>query len=408
MKSTRGIEMNQLNFFNILAQTAAPNQEGTYFVFGRDAYKRTENGWLKLDVVLSVPIFGYRNLRTGWQLMQPDYVGSHWIAVSAEELPAVLAAHISGEMASIDHIVNVDMSTHDWNWRKAKRRSTIDGAVSVGRAPGGGEIRLKKVPGRKAKWIYEVDIYGANGHLFSRRELGLWLGMMFFGAVEDAQRGVMDTYGHDVADTVQKLRDADSGKDFGQDRSWQTTTPEILAKKLLYAKKHMRPSPLSPEEHVRLLELNGSRNLTGKFDDDQWLNLGLDHLYAELVVRFLAFGAIEGDVWSGGPTEWEQVSGERWRKGAYFIQPAAMNKKGSKGRYVVMTLYGSAAPKVRGVFKDAERAMAAVDQQVLSKSFADRNHDGIKEDFGPIRKEIFLAGLKMYVSAQEEGMRKAA
>ena len=232
--------------------------------------------------------------------------------------------------------------------------------------------------------------------------------MIFFGTVEDAQRGVMDTYGHDVADTVRKLRDADSGKDFGLDRSWETATPEILVKKLLYAKKNMRPNPLTPEEHVRLLELNGSRNLTGKFDADQWQNLGLDHLYAELVVRLLAFGAIEEDIWSGGPTEWEQVSGERWRKGAYFVQSAAMNKKGSKGRYVVMTLFGSAAPKVRGVFKDADRAMAAVDQQVLSKSFADRNHDGIKEDFGPIKREIFLAGLKMYAAAQEERMRKAA
>lgn len=400
--------MNQLNFFDMFVLTATPNQDGTYFVLGRDAYKRTGKGWFKLDVILGVPKFGYRNLKTGWQLMQPDYVGSHWVPVPTEELPALLAAHTSGEMASIDHIVNVDMSMHDWNWRKAKRRSLIDGAVSVATAPGGGEIRLKKVPGRKAKWIYEVDIYGTNGHLFSRRELGLWLGMMFFGTVEDAQRGVMDTYGHDVADTVRKLRDADSGKDFGPDRSWEATTPEILAKKLHYAKKHMRPTPLAPEEHVRLLELNGSRNLTGKFVTDQWLNLSLDHLYAELVVRFLAFGVIEEDVWSGGPTEWEQVSGERWRKGSYFVQLAAMKKKGSKGRYVVMTLYGSPAPKVRGVFRDADRAKAAVDQQVLTKSFADRNHDGIKEDFAPIRKEIFLAGLKMYAATLEEEARKAA
>ncbi len=400
--------MNQMNFFDIFAQTVIPSQEGTYFVFGRDAYKRTEKGWLKLDVVLGVPIFGYRNLRTGWQLMQPDYIGAQWVHVPAEELPAVLAAHASGEMASIDHIVGVDMSKHDWNWRKAKRRSQIDGAVSVATAPGGGEIRLKKVPGRKAKFIYEVDILSADGRLFTRRELGLWMGMLFFGTVEDAQRGVMDSYGHDVADTVRKLRDADSGKDFGPDRSWETTTAEIMAKKLLYAKKHMHPSPLTPEENVRLLELNGLRNLTGKYSSDQWLNLGLDHLYAELVVRFLAFGAIDEDVWSGGPTEWEQVSVERWRKGAYFVQPAAMNKKGSKGRYVVMSLYGSSAPKVRGVFRDADRAMASVDKQVLTKSFAERNHNGVKEDFGPIKREIFLAGLKLYVTAQEKEMRNAA
>lgn len=73
-----------------------------------------------------------------------------------------------------------------------------------------------------------------------------------------------------------------------------------------------------------------------------------------------------------------------------------------------MSLYGSSAPKVRGVFRDTDRAMGAVDQQVLSKSFADRNHDGIKENFGPIKREIYLAGLKIYAAAQEEGMRKAA
>ncbi len=409
MKSTQQERaMLQLNFFDMLTKTAAPCLEGTYFVFRSDAFKRTADGWNKLEVIQGVPKFGYRNLRTGWQLMQPDYVGAHWIPVAADELPAVQEAHSSGEMVSIDHIVGVDMKKHDWNWRKAKRKSQIDGAVSVATAPGGGEIRLKKVPGRKAKFIYEVDIFLADGTLFSRRELGLWMGMMFFGTVEIAQRAVVDTFGHDVADTVRKLSDADSGKYFGVDRSWETTSPETLAKKILFAKWHLSSRPLSAEEYVRLLELNGFRNQTGKFDEDPWLNLGLDHLYAELIVRYLAFGAQEEDVWGNGPTEWQEVSGGRWRKGAYFVQHAAMTKKGNKGRYSVMTLYGSSAPKVRGVFKDAEKAMITVDQKVLSKSFADRYYDGVREDFGPIKKEIFLAGLKKHVHGESQAMARAA
>jgi hypothetical protein len=341
--------------------------------------------------------------------MQPDYVGAHWIPVSDEELPTILAGHASGEMVSVDTFLGVDIGTYDWQWKKARRRSAIDGAVSVGRAPGGGEIRLKKVPGRKAKWIYEVDIYSADGSLFIRRELGLWLGMMFFGDVETAQKGVELTFGENVAELVKMVRDADSGKDFGRDRSWETTTPEILAQKLIFAKKNITPRPLEMEEYIRLLELNGLRNRTGRFSDDRNLNLGLDHLYAELVVKYLAFGAEKEDVWADGPTEWTPSKSGGWQKGAYVVGRAASTRKGNSGRYGIRPAFGTIAPKVRGVYKDAERAMAAVDAQVFSRSFEERHFDGFKENFQQIKREIFKAGLRLYtVSQEQEAEFKAA
>ncbi|ABL01403.1 hypothetical protein [Pelobacter propionicus] len=388
--------MKQLNIFDMLAVAPQGHPDGTYFVLKKDAFKRVRNAWLKLDVILGPPKFGYRNLRTGWGLIQPDYVGAHWIDVPKDELPAVLAGHASGEMATVDSYLSADMKTFDWGWRKAKRRSAIDGAVSVGRNPGGGEIRLKKVPGRKAKWIYEVDIYSADGSLFTRRELGLWMGMMFFGDVETAQKGVELTFGEAVAELVKMIRDADSGTDFGKDRSWETTTAETLARKLVYMKRASNGKPLELEEYLRLLELNGLRNRTGRFSEDRSLNLSLDHLYAELVVKYLAFGAENEDVWADGPTEWTQAKNGGWLKGAYVVGQAASTRKGNRGRYGVRPAFGTIAPKVRGVFKDAERAIAAVDTQVFSRSFEERHFDGFKEDFRQIKREIFKAGLRLY------------
>lgn len=382
----------QLTFIDYLAGLPAPaSPEGTYFVNGSNAYKRTATGWFQLDVVLGKPKFGYRNLKTGYGLMQPDYVGAYWTVPAIDEQNTIDAAYRSGAMEPIDHYLSVDLSTFKWQWQRSKRREP-DGTVSIASAPGSGTVRLKKIPGRKATWIYSVDILAPDGRLFACTELGKWCGMMFFGPVSVAAKLVQTTFTAELLDTQRKIRDADSGKDFGRDLSLDKTPPELLARKLIAVKRINFRRPLEPVEMKRLLELNGERNLHGRFADDPLLDLSLDHLYVELICRYLAFGMIAEDVWGNGPQEWEQVREGMWAKGAYHVQPARPNRVSKRGiRFVVIRNQASNGPVVPGVFSTEEKAMSAADRVVFELPFLLRHCDGVREDFSGIKREILAA-----------------
>jgi hypothetical protein len=185
---------NQMSFFDYLAGLpGAPSPEGSYFVYGTDAYKKNGTGWLKLGVVLGPPKFGYRDLPNGYDLLQPDYMGAYWEKVPEEEIANVKTRYASGEMESVDHYLRADLSSFQWNWQRNRQRDA-DGTVSVASAPGGGSVRLKKVPGRKVPWIYSLDILTYDDRLFTRIELGLWCGMLYLGNVETAEKLVVTTF----------------------------------------------------------------------------------------------------------------------------------------------------------------------------------------------------------------------
>lgn len=400
----------QLSFIDYLSGLPAPPApEGTYFVNGLDAYKRTDVGWLRLQVIQGVPKFGYRNLKTGYDLLQPDYIGAHWETPSVTDRESIEADYLSGNMEPIDHYLSVDLSTFIWKWQQSKKREP-DGTVSTAPAPGGGTAVLKKIPGRKVRWIYSVDILAPDDRLFLQRELGLWCGMMFLGNVSIAERLVQMTFSEQLLDTQQKIRDADSGKDFGRDLSMDKTPPELLARKLVALKKMNHDRPLEPVEMKRLLELNGERNTHGRFADDPFLDLSLDHLYAELICRYLAFGMLPEDVWGSGPKEWKKVREGMWTKGAYHIQPARPNRKSTRGtRFVVIRNRTSNGPNVPGVFGTEEKAMSAADRVVFELPFLLRHCDGVREDFRGIKGEILAAGKQMSQrTAANPGDRAAA
>jgi len=400
----------QLSFMDYLANLPAPTSpEGTYFVSGLDAYKKSDAGWQRLQVILNVPKFGYRNLKTGYDLLQPDYIGAHWEVLTIEEQRTIEAAYLSGAMEPIDHFLPVDLTSFEWKWQRSKRREP-DGTVSIAPAPGGGTVRLKKIPGRKIPWIYSLDILAPDDRLFIRRELGLWCGMLFLGNVSIAERLVQTTTTEQLLDTQNKIRDADSGQDFGRDKSMEKTTPELLARKIIALKKINCTRPLEPVEMKRLLELNGARNMTGRFADAPLLDLSLDHLYAELICRYLAFGITAEDVWCTGPKEWEKIRDDLWAKGAYHVQPSRPNRTSRRGlRFVVIRNKLSNGPVVPGVFSTAEKAIAAADKAVFALSFLLRHCDGVKEDFSGIKGEIQAAGEELVRrSAAQPGDRRAA
>lgn len=386
----------QMTFIDYLAGLPAPaSSEGTYFVNGSNAYKRTAAGWSQLEVVLGKPKFGYRNLKTGYGLMQPDYVGACWEMPAIDEQSTIDAAYRSGAMEPIDHYLSVDLSTFKWQWRRSKRREP-DGTVSIAPTPGGGTVRLKKIPGRIVSWIYSVDILAPDGRLFACTELGKWCGMMFFGNVAIAEKLVQTTLTTELLDTQQKIRDADSGKDFGRDLSMDKTPPELLARKIIAVKRINNIRPLEPVEMKRLLELNGERNMHGRFADDSLLDLSLDHLYVELICRYLAFGMIAEDVWGNGPKEWQKVREGMWAKGVYHVQPARPNRVSKRGiRFVVIRNQTSNGPVVPGVFSTEEKAMSAADRVTFELPFLLRHCDGIREDFSGIKGEIMTAAQKL-------------
>jgi len=386
----------QLTFIDYLAGLPAPaSPEGTYFARGSNAYKRTAAGLLQLEVVLGKPKFGYRNLKTGYGLMQPDYVGTYWSVPAIDEQSTIDAAYRSGAMEPIDHYLSVDLSTFKWRWQRTKRRE-LDGTVSSAPAPGGGTVRLKKIPGKKASWIYSVDILAPDGRLFACTELGKWCGMMFFGTISIAEKLVQTSFTTELLDTQRKIRDADSGKDFGRDLSLDKTSPELLARKLIAVKRINHIRPLEPVEMKRLLELNGERNMHGRFAADPLLDLSLDHLYAELICRYLAFGMIAEDVWGNGPKEWEKVREGMWAKGVYHVQPARPNRTSTRGvRFVVIRSKTSNGPIVPGIFSTEENAMSAADRAMFELPFLLRHCDGVREDFSGIKREILTAAQKL-------------
>ena len=236
----------QLSFMDYLANLPAPTSpEGTYFVSGQDAYKKSDAGWKRLQVILNVPKFGYRNLRTGYDLLQPDYIGAHWEVPTTEEQNAIEAAYLTGAMEPIDHFLPVDLSTFEWKWQRSKRREP-DGTVSTAPAPGGGTILLKKVPGRKVPWIYSLDILAPDDRLFVRRELGLWCGMLYLGNVSTAEKLVQTTtteqllddgerkeegsptqHGGTISGRLGAARDADSGRQEFQARTIRARLGDI-------------------------------------------------------------------------------------------------------------------------------------------------------------------------------------
>lgn len=396
----------QLSFMDFLAGLPAPpSPEGTYFISGSDAFKKSDNGWLRLQVILDVPKFGYRNLKTGYDLLQPDYIGAHWEVPSIAYQNAIEASYFAGNMEPIDHYLSVDLPAFKWRWQRSRKRD-VDGTVSMAPAPGGGTVRLKKIPGRKVAWIYSVDILTPDDRLFSKRELGLWCGMMFLGNVSIAERLVETTFNEQLLDAQQKIIDADSGKDFGRDLSMNKTPPELLARKLVALKKMNHDRPLEPVEMKRLLELNGARNTHDRFADDPWLDLSLDHLYAELICRYLAFGMLPEDVWGNGPKEWEKVREGLWAKGAYHAQPARPNRKNTRRTsFVVIRSKTSNGPIVHGVFSTEEKAMSAADRVVFELPFLFRYCDGVREDFSGIKAEILAAGKRL---SERHGDREAA
>lgn len=192
--------MIQLNLFDYFAPsskvlTFRPVSE-TYFVHGTDAFKRSGSGsWSKLDVILGVPKFGYRNLRNGYQLLQPDYVGSRWITPSPEEALEIQGRYETGGMSAVDSHLIADLSK-EWMWEKLRKEP--DGAVARVTAPDGGMIRLQKIPGRKAKWIYAVEFFAPSGESIVQRELGAMAGVVVFGKVSAAQDLVRSAYNENV------------------------------------------------------------------------------------------------------------------------------------------------------------------------------------------------------------------
>lgn len=399
----RGPKMIQLNLFDYFAPSSKVLSlrpvSGTYFIHGTDAFKRSVGGsWSKLDVILGVPKFGYRNLRKGYQLLQPDYVGSHWITLSPEEALEVQGRYETGSMSTVDSHITADLSK-EWKWEKLRKE--LDGAVARVTAPDGGTIRLQKIPGRKAKWIYAVAFFAPSGESVVQRELGAMAGVVVFGKVSAAQDLVRSVYNENVIELQSMIRDANSGMNFGKDRSWETSSAEMLARKMVYFSKSDRKRPLEPEELIRLLELNGRRNRTGRFSSDRNENLSLDHLYAELLPRFLAFGFIHENVWGNGPAEWRMDGqdrvhsdnpnpADRYRKGNYFVRLSG--NKNNETKWKIEKIMVTNGPHVPGNFKTAERAMAAADKRIFNLSFAEREVDLVKGNFKPIKAEIMAAG----------------
>ena len=386
---------NQMSFFDYLAGLpGAPSPEGSYFVYGTDAYKKNGTGWLKLGVVLGPPKFGYRDLPNGYDLIQPDYVGAYWENVPEDEKANIEIRYASGEMEPVDHYLSVDLSYFQWKWQRNRQRDP-DGTVSVASAPGGGSVRLKKIPGRKVAWIFSLDILTPDDRLFTRIELGLWCGMLYLGDVETAERLVVTSFTERLLDLQQKIKDADSGRNFGADRSMEKTTPLILAKKIIALKRINHLSPLAPTEMKRLLELNGERNTKGRFHEDPLKDLSLDHLYAELICRYIAFGMVPEDVWGDGPPDWVKVRDDLWHKGFYHVIKARqMRESKHRVRFVAARSTLSNGPIVRGAFSSVEKAIAATEKTVFVLPFLVRNCDGNREDFTNIKREILAAATR--------------
>ena len=389
------MKKTQLSFFDYLAGLpGAPSPEGIYFVFGTDAYKKHGTEWLKLGVVLGPPRFGYRDLPNGYDLLQPDYVGAYWENVPEAEKENIKTRYASGELEPVDHYLSVDLSSFRWDWQRNRQRDP-DGTVSVASAPGGGSVRLKKIPGRKVAWIFSLDILTPDDRLFSRIELGLWCGMLYLGNVETAERLVVTSFTERLLDLQQKLKDADSGRNFGTDRSMEKTTPLILARKIIALNRINHSSPLVPAEMKRLLELNGERNTNGRFHEDPLKDLSLDHLYSELICRYIAFGMIPEDVWGDGSRDWVKVRDDLWSKGFYHVMKARQDRESKRGvRFVAVRSVLCNGPIVRGAFCTVEKAIAAADKTVFELPFLVRNCDGNREDFTNIKREILVAATR--------------
>src|ERR1039457_775313 len=95
-----------LSVFVFLASLSPSGTCGTYFVTGQDVYKRVDinhaEQLFKLDVICGPPVFGKRDLLTGFQLLEPEYVGSHWLPATSDETAKVTESIRTGEAVPID------------------------------------------------------------------------------------------------------------------------------------------------------------------------------------------------------------------------------------------------------------------------------------------------------------------
>ncbi len=289
----------KLSPFVFLATLSPHGTRGSFFAVGQDVYKRVISDqaeqWFRLDVVCGPPVFGKQDLITGFQLLEPEYVGSHWIPATSDETAMVTKQIHAGEAATIDGFLGPE-SSYEWEWETIGKPSTAKNNVFIALTPDGQHVWLRKTKGykgNKSQWFVSF----LHDKESAPVEYGVsdWCGALPATTVKEIQRQVEDKFRWSVSDCQQKIQDADSGTFFGQDRSWETTSPDTLVKVLISLSKVSPPAPLSAIEMRRLLELNGQRNRTGRFAEDRRENLSLDHLYAELFVRYLAFDVAKED-----------------------------------------------------------------------------------------------------------------
>lgn len=254
----------------------------SYFLSARTGliYRRdTDNAtWHRLETICGQPRFGDRSITEGYALLDPEYIGARWVQetdrnrlVSLVPLDAVLAEDVHRE----------------WQW------SSSDNGLTETVFPNGFRLAMKEIPttGFDANLSpagFIAVVFDASGREVLRQKLppknpaDKWVPHL----VTSCRRV--------IAYLQMVIADADSGMDFGNDRRWESVSPESLASNLVYASKHMSPAPINGEELRRLQELNRDLIATGRFNQDRGKNLSLDRLFAELIVRYLAFGVQEG------------------------------------------------------------------------------------------------------------------
>lgn len=271
---------------------------GEYYAYGRDIFKRDrERGgaWYILSVIQGPPIFEYTpDPKGGYQIsVSNDYIGSHWEPTPQETTEDLNA----GKAVSLENLLPTKVAL-EWNWDPTTNPFLAEQKiVSEATTPDGYRVQLRELHVNKVIW--SVALLRKDGNLSTELPLYRWVGLYDIKTIEEAQKAVEDHYQCHILEFQDKIHDADSGTFFGLDRSWETNTPGLLVQKMIYSVKHLQPEPLDSTEMNQLLDLNILRNQDGLFSEDRYGNLFLDHIYAELIVRYLAFGSLEE--YSGDP-----------------------------------------------------------------------------------------------------------
>lgn len=274
----------QTEYIGLALACLPTHGNSTYFLSVKDGkiFKRggtTEDPcWSVLVPINGPPRFGGRDLDTGYALLAPEYTGAHW-----ESLPIRRPVDT---LMPIGTIIAQDIH-REWQW------SASGAGLTETIFPNGFRLALKEIPAvgilaTLAPVGFTAIVFDPSGREVLRQAVP---------PKETAEKWVphLETSFRRVIACFQMVvADADSCMDFGPDRRWESVSPESLAGNLVYASKHMPPDPLSAEEFRRLQELNQDLVVTGRFDPDREKNLSLDRLFAELIVRYLAFGVGEG------------------------------------------------------------------------------------------------------------------